>query len=191
MSRDYAASGAVTWADNHAKPGFENCALSPCLQNDCAAFVSQVLWWGGGYAMTQPTTTNIHDHHYWWKKNVGAGFGYTDSWGGANALYNFQQLHSPGGTFFKASPGSTTTALSGLAKGDLFFYDWNNDSYKDHVSIHVGYGTDPQKGRVGDYVDQHSTGSPAHYYHGFWSSFDYNVNWRTTTIYLIRISSLN
>ena len=189
----YSPSGATAWADNHANPGFENCYLSPCLSNDCAAFVSQVLWWGGGYPQTSPNTTNIHDHHYWWMKHVGAGFGFTDSWGGAQALYDFQILHYPGGNLAAIKPGTSTASASGIAEGSLFFYDWTGDGYIDHVSYHAGTGTDPKSGWYGDYVDQHSTATlhGAHYRHGFWSDYPYNNNAYRTDIYLVRINGNN
>ena len=190
----YSPAGATPWADNHANPGTENCALSVCLPNDGAAFVSQVLWWGGGYVQTAPKTTNTHDHHFWWEKTVGGGFAYTDSWGGAQALYDFQILHGPGGVLIAIKPGTSTSSASGIHEGSLFFYDWTGNGTIDHVAYHAGSGKlDPTSGWVGDVVDQHSTGTTGgpHYRHGFWSDEPYNPNAAITKIYLVQISSLN
>jgi Putative amidase domain len=186
----YSASSAITYADNHANPGSENCILSPCLPNDCAAFVSQVLSFGGGYAQTTPKTTNTHDLHFWWEKPVGGGFGFTDSWGGADANYRFQILHFPGGTLRGTVSGLSTVTASGISHGSLLYYDWDGNGVKDHVAIQVGHGTDPSSGWFGDYVDQHST-SGNHFRHGFWSARPYNPSPSTTTIYLVAISSSN
>jgi hypothetical protein len=183
----YSHSGAVSWAENHALSGTENCQLSPCLPSDCASYISQVLWWGGSYDQTTPNTTNIHDYHFWWMKVVGAGFGYTDSWGGANALYSFQILHVPGGTLAGTVSGGTSTTESGIADGDLLFYDWESNGSKDHVSIVVGHGTDPSSGWFGDYIDQHTNNRK----HAYWGLKPYNVHWSTTTIYRVTLSSSN
>jgi hypothetical protein len=189
----YSPSGARSWADNHAQPSTENCQLSVCTPNDCAAFVSQVLWWGGGYHQTVPNTTNTHDHHFWWEKTVQGAFAYTESWTLARALYDFQIFHNPGGQLLEVRPGTETTVESGTSTGSLLFYDWTGNGSIDHVAIQVGRGTDPTSGYYGDYVDQHSTGyiGGPHFYHGFWSDYPYNPNATSTKIYVVQISNSN
>ena len=123
----YSPSSAITYADNHANPGSENCIVSPCLPNDCAAFVSQVLSFGGGYKQTTPKTTSTHLLSAWWEKPIGGGFGFTDSWGGADANYRFQIIHSPGGTLKGTTTGLNQTTASGLSHGSLIYYDWTGD----------------------------------------------------------------
>ena len=93
----------------------------------------------------------------------------------------------PGRHSHRKDNGLNTFTTSGLAKGDLLFYDWQGDGIIDHVGIQVGHGTDPDSGLFGDYTDQHSTNR----FHSFWSLKPYNLQRGMTVIYLVRISSSN
>lgn len=104
------------------------------------------------------------------------------------ALYNFQMVHIPGGTDYGGVVPGTAHISSGLAKGDLFFYDWTNNGNLDHVTIMVGNGTDPNKPLwTGDLVDAHSLP----HYHGYWTLAPYNSNALITRIQRVHIYATN
>ena len=184
----YDGNAAAQWADNYAI--YANCAISPCFTNDCTGFVSQAMHFGGAYPY-YGVDQNIHDDHYWWLKNVGAGFGYSDSWAGINHLYYFEGVHIPGGTNYGGVvPGWQHLASSGLVKGDLLFYDWTSNGIDstDHVGMMVGSGTDPSNTSwAGDWVDAHSNS----HYHAFWTLAPYNSYVLTTKIYRMHIYATN
>lgn len=119
----------------------------------------------GGYQMAGLSGSATDDHN-WWEKLLNGAWTNTHSWSIANDLFTFQMLHYPGGTVVATQPGQLATVSSGGQVGDLLFFDWSSDGYKDHVGIQVVMnGRDPTKGWYGDLLDAHSND----HYHAFWS----------------------
>ncbi|HVX70415.1 MAG TPA: amidase domain-containing protein [Mycobacteriales bacterium] len=179
----YAPANAAAYADKWAKNA--NTGTYIAYSDDCTNFVSQALK-AGGYkqvgsfsASGWPDTSTAH----WWVylPSAPSPIQYnSNTWSVATELRNFL-LHTgkPPIKPVGSVPGSTTRQLSGIKQGDLLWYDWNNTGVS-HVTIQVGNGTDPDKGYVGNYIDEHTSNR----YHAFWSLYPYNSQWKTTKIYL-------
>ena len=182
----YDGVAAANWADDYALN--PNCQISPCLSNDCAAFVSQALHFGGGYPYIG-MDGDIHNYNFWWEKHIPyAGFAFSDTWGGVAAHHYFQAHHIPGGADYGSVVPGSAQISSGRSKGDLFFYDWTNNGSLDHVGMMVGNGADPSKpGWSGDWQDQHSPG----HYHAFWTLAPYNADAFRTRIDRMKIYATN
>ena len=72
---------------------------------------------------------------------------------------------------------------SGMAKGDVLFYDWTTSGTINHSTMQVATGTDPNSGFIGTLVDEHTSNRK----HAFWSLKPYNSNWQYTTVYFYHI----
>jgi hypothetical protein len=176
----YSGAGAAQWADanwNSDPPGW------PTFSNDCTNFVSLALWFGGGYPMTTYTGSPTDDHNWYMDR---AGGRWTFSWSVAADQKQFQALHYPGG-YYAGTYSGTYGGNDDLSTGDQLYYDWTGGGVIDHMSLQVGFGTDPGSGWVGDLVDQHTTNR----YHAYWTLQPYNAQASSTIIYEYRIDSGN
>jgi len=175
----YDKYGAAAYADawalgrNRAYPSFGS---------DCTNFVSQALV-GGGFSMVGYPKSTTDDHnwwvapHYWW-------WDWTYSWSSASHLRQVLIWHVPGGYSQGQASGSSasTWTPSSVVTGDVLFYDWGGGEGISHASMQVGWGTDPNSGWYGNYVDQHTTDRR----HAFWSLRPYNSQMAsTTTVYFM------
>lgn len=156
----------------------------PILRSDLTAPTSYPrLWWVGGFSMVGYPKSTTDDHnwwvasHYWW-------WDWTYSWSSASHLRQFLIWHVPGGYSQGQASGSSasTWTPSSVVTGDVLFYDWGGGEGISHASMQVGWGTDPNSGWYGNYVDQHTTDRR----HAFWSLRPYNSQMAsTTTVYFM------
>ncbi|POB11298.1 hypothetical protein CO251_05125 [Sulfobacillus sp. hq2] len=109
---------------------------------------------------------------------------YAYSWTVADDLY--QRLTQYGyGNLYGTAPGTDVNSSSGIYKGDVLFFNWGQGLGISHAAIQTGYGTDPDSGFVGNYVDENTNNR----YHAFWSLYPYNSQASTTTIFLVTIDA--
>jgi hypothetical protein len=182
----YYSQGAANYADYWAKGRNGN---YPSFGSDCTNFVSQAVHEGGGYSYigrNQSTT----DNHLWWVSwSSTSGFRYSNSWIRVQDFYEFLILDYPGGWYQGTAPGTATYYWTPdtVVTGDVLFYDWDNNGIKDHASIQVGWGQDPDSGWSGNYIDQHTTDR----FHAFWSLRPYNSQYASTVITFMHIDYRN
>jgi len=105
------------------------------------------LFEGGQYHFVGSSANNPADDHYWWY-----GWGSNSnsySWARSNDLYKFLLWTYPGGVPYgpwgPAQSGNPYTPDQ-VVTGDLIFYDFDSNGLMEHVSIQVGWGTDPTLG---------------------------------------------
>jgi hypothetical protein len=189
----YSGSAAASYADANWKecwdPPYSGSPPSPyeCFANDCANYVSQAMHAGGypfHYGFVPP----------WYYFD----FGTTVAWYQAGQLYYFlvygePQNGFPGGYVAAVKKGASSTQnYNVLGKGDLIFFDWEDNSSIDHVRMEVGWGTPPSTGYkstynawwyTGDWADQHTPPR----YHDFWNGY-YAMD--ATTRSTVRISEV-
>jgi hypothetical protein len=189
----YSHSSAAAYADAH----WNSCGVSHqylCINNDCAAFVSESLKSGGGYPFRTPgggiPKGSTSDDYQWYMlyQSLTGSYIWSRSFTFAQDFRDFLRLDYPGGWDRGTMPGTSLAADSGAGTGDVLFYDWvpsDNNGY-DHVSIVVGYGTSDD-GHYGDFVDAHSNNR----HHAFWTLRSWNAHISTTVINAVYIDSLN
>ena len=180
----YDKYGAANYADTYA---LSSNSSYPSFSDDCTNFVSQALN-GGGYSFVGYPNSTTDDHNWWIAPNYW-WWDYTHSWSVAADLHTFLQLDYPGGWSEGTAPGSSTSYWdpSAMTSGDVLFYDWGGGDGISHAARQVGYGTDPNSGWTGNYVDEHTSNRK----HAFWSLKPYNSKWATTTIYFTHIGPNN
>lgn len=181
----YSGSNAAAWADAH----WNSCSSTyPCLDNDCANFVSNALHFGGGYPMNIGTGVETN-HTLWFSTFNGLGlYVASDTWAYAKWLEYYLNHDLPGGVILKNVSGTNTAAKSGLKSGDVLFYDWDSNGTADHVAIQTYYGTDPTwpNGST-DRVTEHTTNRKD----VRWTLDYWNANRNTTTIHLMQVLATN
>lgn len=199
----YDGTAAASYADAHwdecgDDPGWDDPAPSPyiCYGNDCTNFASRVMHSGGGYRFIEGSTANPNDQWYWYNSGLRS-----QSWGVAWRLYMFLIYYDKGsgsrggGTLVKDTIGVTASQqYNSLVKGDLIFFDWENDKQIDHVRVATGYGPVSSPGfrsthnaywATGDHANQHE----APRYHDFWNGYYVMSASRrvTTRVYQVHI----
>lgn len=186
----YDGNGAANYADywwNGRNPNYKT-----DFPEDCTDFVSQAMHdpSGGRWAYVNNGSGNVYDDYQWWMAWNGLYFTWSHSWSVAADLKTFLHDHYPGGwaegSVYGAGYGPEYTPNS-VVTGDVIFYDWTSNGSIDHAAMQVGYGTDPNSGVYGNYVDSHTTNR----YHAFWTLRPYNSEWMTTTAYYVHIDSRN
>ena len=182
----YSGQGAASYADTWALGRNSN---YPVFDADCMNFVSQAMHQGGGYSYIGQNRSATDDTLWWASWSAPAGFRWSHSWSVAQDNFYFLNATFPGGWLQGTAAGSATYYWTpdAVVTGDLLYYDWQNDGALDHVSIQVGWGTDPASGWSGNYVDQHTNDRK----HAFWSLRPYNSQWGTTTIHFMHIDARN
>ena len=71
-----------------------------------------------------------------------------------------------------------------MSLGDPIYYDWTTDGVKDHIGIDASYGYDAYNSTYyGDLVDYHTIDRK----HVHWELKSVNVQYNTTTIYLVHV----
>jgi hypothetical protein len=192
----YSGSGAAVYADRWAKsvnsnyPDYHS-SWWWSSGSDCTNFVSQALHDPTGGGMDYVGGSSTTDDHQWWAHWNGSSFSNSHSWSVAQDFYTFLMWHYPGGwnegSAHTLSEQQTTYTPNSVVTGDVLFYDWESDGHIDHDGIQVGWGTDPDSKKYGNYQDQHSNDR----YHAFWSLIPYNEKWSTTTITFVHVDPRN
>lgn len=182
----YNGQGAATYADAWALGRNGN---YPIFTSDCANFVSQAMHQGGGFSYIGQNRSSTDDTLWWASWSAASGFRWSHSWSVAQDNFYFLNATYPGGWQQGTAPGSASYYWTpdAVVTGDLLYYDWQSDGSLDHVSMQVGWGTDPTSGWSGNYVDQHTNDRR----HAFWSLRPYNSQWASTTIHFMHIDSRN
>jgi len=172
----YNIQNAITYADEWALSRNPN--WPRFLGKDCTNFVSQCLYAGG------IPFDKTGSYQWWCERDLMGFWNWTNSWsvaddhrkwlvndnhGWITAVWDWNSSSS------YPTPPNNSANLTG---GEVILYDWESDGTYNHAGFTVGYGTDPDKGSVGDLTDQHNTDR----YHSIWHLRDYNANWPTTTI---------
>lgn len=198
----YSPTTAAAYADSnynrHPPRGASGCGtdMGECYfdhQNDCANFVSAVLHEAGydfhGTGAAAATLADVTKWYSRWSDLYGMVVT-TQTWSYADNLYRFLMADTPGGSLVAIRDGWSLLLGSGGGTGDVLFYDWDQISEqrpKDHTSIIVAYGDDPNTNYYGDLVDQQTTDR----YHAFWTLRQHNPQWDTTKIYVVDVSTSN
>jgi cell wall-associated NlpC family hydrolase len=186
----YNGAAAAAYADSWVQNGqtLQNPNYPDYGVIDCTNFVSQALAAGGypmqGFGQDKTKYTN------WWLDHNVFGFSNSFSWSVAPDLLNMLYYDSPGGSplAYRSPSQQGPGYRSGGATGDVIFYDWGVGEGVSHVTIQVGYGTDPVSHWTGDLVDEHSSDRE----HAFWSLQPYNADRSGTTyITVARVSANN
>lgn len=185
----FSGTNAVTYAESHWKEcdpvsPYNGTPPSPyvCLANDCANYASQALR-AGGYPFRSNgyyQLTGLLDSWYW-----NSSTSRTITWYQADQLLKFLTkaeiyFRNPGGRVVANTKGaSPTQRYNVLSKGDLIFFDWEDDYVFDHVRVETGWGVPPKTGwqsaynwsywTEGDWGDQHN---PVRY-HDFWNGYQH------------------
>ncbi len=203
----YDGAAAATYADSHwAECGWSGTAPSPyvCLpangSQDCANYASRVMHVAGGYRFIDRSgIPGVNDYWYYYSTS-----NWTITWYNAQALYSFLvawdhgDLSHGGGTLVTSFVGVTASqTYNSLSKGDMIFFDFENNSQIDHVRVETGYGTPSRTGyqsaynnsywKTGDWGSQHN----ANRYRDFWNGY-YQMSASmaaTTKIYEVHIPS--
>jgi hypothetical protein len=119
----YRGGTAATYAYDWA---FSNNPAYRVFSNDCTNFVSHALREGGNWSF-KGWQKNIKNWGHWWYDRQGSqNRGQTRTWTQAKAL-NYFVWHS--------GRGFNTIYICDLDRGDLIFFDWNNDGQIDHVGM--------------------------------------------------------
>jgi cell wall-associated NlpC family hydrolase len=139
--------------------------------------VSEALHYGGYPFRSSPVTLWAS---WWWHSTSDN----TRTWWDADSLEYFLVDEDPG---INGNPGgyiaeNTKGALASdkynaLSKGDLLFFDWEDNGSIDHVRIEVGWGTPTSTGyqsaynnsywTTGDWANQHTVPR----YKDFWNAY--------------------
>ena len=161
----YTHSAAVTYADRWAN-GFNPVYLH--WDSDCANFVSQCLR-AGAYPLVNPPSNTDYDWWYTWSLSGTPTWSLT--WSTAPHLRKFLVNDMPGGWewFQYVQPCAIPQSVN-IWAGDVVVYDWDGDSWGDHVSIKIGEGYDPNSWPSGSLVDAHTHAR----YHVIWHLRPYN-----------------
>jgi len=170
---------AVRYADKYYKT-YNTAKYRKFVRGDCANYVSQILY-AGGMGMNEN----------WRYKNSST---YTKSWAVANDLKDYLK-YTYGATFLgcwtkKGTSGDfpsyayVNNSSNLLGQGnEVIVYDWHGEGIMDHVSFCVRTGKDPDSGRYGDLVNQHTTNRKD----AIWNLDPYNPHRKTTRIYAFRV----
>ena len=138
----YQRGSATSYADQFATSyniNYNN------YSEDCTNFTSQALFQGQlpmvGQYNNVPTA-------WWYNFNGGT---HSNTWTVASNQYSFIILNtSPHwGNVASSYLSPSSSYPSGVSPGDLFYYDWDNDSVIDHSAIYAANGTDPDSGSTG------------------------------------------
>lgn len=149
---------------------------------DCTNFVSQSMH-AGGYSMIHRTDLI---KSWWWKD----GQHKTSTWVDAQDLYTFLTVFDhdngdgtgAGGGWLEAkSHPNLNNPFNSLDRGDVIFFDQDNNGNIDHARFEVGWDA------KNDYADQHS--DPRH--HDFWSGVTHFANPANVWVYQVRIDNAN
>lgn len=163
----FSSSNAVAYANqwwNSRNPAYV------AYDNDCANYVSQVMF-AGGY----PMNTSVNNP---WYANYGPGMAYSQSW--RLAQYNRGFFLTDGGTVERAYYGVKTAYPTGISLGDIVYYAWQNDhtfatnAHESVVTVLNGKATSTPE--TGILVNAHSNNR----YHEFWTLYQWNTHWPTT-----------
>jgi hypothetical protein len=168
----YDGLAAAAYADFWALGFLCDASSGPCFEvrgDDCTNFASKAMNAGGF-----PQDNMWFATKAWWELE----WNYSTIWSVVYDLYDYL-MYTGYGQEIATAPGTTTDSNTGLAPGDLVFYDWDSDGQVDHVAILTTPGSD------GDEVDAHSNER----YHQFWTLQSWNNQASTTTIHLVHIVS--
>ena len=189
------ASPALAYNGGQAAQYADKWALTPntaaypmFVKNDCTNFFSQAAR-AGGYPFRNAGKSPAGATSWWFASGSG-GFSWANAWVAADGYYNFLFADNPGGSSQGSAPGSSTGYWTpdAMVTGDALFFDWGQGSGVSHVTMQVGYGTDPNNPTwKGNYIDEHTSNR----YHAFWSLKPYNALYATTTIYFEHINAGN
>lgn len=180
----YDRAGAAAYADRYwVNP---NAAFME-FGNDCTNFVGQAMHLGGGRPFRGSNNNLVlNDNTQWWYGGSPLGSSRTYSWSVAHSLYrHLRYFSSDVTTSIKQEAGQQ--ADSGpwwLDRGDVVFYDWNNDGQINHASIITARGTDAS-GLAGPLMDQHSNSR----YHTIWHNIPNNSQWASTQTWTVHINA--
>ncbi|WP_373278606.1 amidase domain-containing protein [Alicyclobacillus shizuokensis] len=127
-----------------------------------------------------PVTTS--NDHYWFYQDGQRSYSWSVSWDLYTYLLTYSGDAKSAGTY---SGDIGNNQYNTLSKGDIIGYNWGDSSEPiTHVAVEVGYGTDPDSGWVGDYVDAHTT----NHKHAYWTLQPYNSKASTTKVKTISIT---
>lgn len=165
-TRLYRRSVAVAYADQYSTnstPGYRNTAYPDFLDNDCANFVSQMLF-ENAFPTASPNIEGCQAYS-WWRPYTGTFFEwhYPQSW----SLVECQRAYfSYTNQYFYLKVGATNAEMS---PGDVWHMDLDGDGLADHARIYIGPGTDILTGVYSSMlISQHTTERKRR---------DYSVNW--------------
>lgn len=163
------------------------------FSNDCQNFVSQAVS-AGGFSFVGVGGSTTDDHNWFFIKTPsGRGYiyTYTISWTVQSDYHTFLRWDVPGGWDWGTYYGYQSGTSSGLATGDVLFFNWDypSDTITDHSVIQVltGNYTDVNSGWVGDEVDAHNNDRAQAY----WALTPYNQVVSTTSILITHIDPSN
>lgn len=197
LAFDGAAAAAYAdahWAECGTAP-YNGVPPSPyvCLSNDCANYASRAIHAGGYPFRTSPVT--LWANWYWWSAGNN-----TRTWWQSDALKYFLTDRDP---YINGNPGGYVAAVTkgardtdqynALSRGDLLFFDWDDNGIIDHVRVEVGWGTPPRTGyqanynysywATGDWADQHTPPR----YHDFWNGYYHLTPTERTTVRIYQV----
>jgi len=178
----YNRSAAISYADQYAK-NHNSAYLS--YGADCTNYTSQCLR-AGGYSFVN-TWLPRWSGDAWWYDNKGTADTSDDvatyTWTSAANQYSF--INYNWGYVASTYVAPSDPYPSGVSAGDLFYYDWENNSSIDHSAIYVANGTDQEFGYyTGALQNQHTND----HYHVIWTLYPYNAHFSTTKIYCMHMS---
>lgn len=119
--RSFDASGAVTWAREHAMD-------TQPFDAACTWFVSQAPWAG---ALEKTAAWTSEGSHSGWIQARPGTIAATE----ANTLRDYLINSYPGTTWQDVTAKLTTNAVPQAQPGDLMYYDWDGDGRIDHVAM--------------------------------------------------------
>ncbi|HSW43097.1 MAG TPA: amidase domain-containing protein [Patescibacteria group bacterium] len=146
--------------------------------NDCANYVSQVMF-AGGYLMN----TSVNNP---WYANYGPGYAYSQSW--RLVQYNRGFFLTDGGSVIRAYYGVKTACPTGVSLGDIVYYAWYGDrtfatnAHQSQSVVTVLNGKATSTPETGVLVNAHSNDR----YREFWTLHLSNPNWQFTYHEIIR-----
>ncbi len=147
------------------------------------------MYHGGRYSFVGYNRSLTDDHNWYYKARYPSAFENTRSWSVVVDQWNFLLYTYPGGVPKGSSTGNTTNPWTpnAMMSGDVLFYDWDSNGVKDHESIQVAMGTDPNSGYYGNLIDAHTTNR----YHAIWTLKPWNSKYASTTIYFMHVDPAN
>lgn len=187
----YDGAAASTWAQNHWQKGACSATGSyPCFDTDCANFVSFAMSSGGGYDEEFGNGDELNPSLWFSNKNGLNIWSISRTWSLVPRLYDYLIAYDePGGYLLGYANGTATYSYTGLAVGDLLFWDWEGNGTYTHVNMKTKVGKDPtfNPNQIADQVTQHTPDR----LNQFWSLYEHNQQRNLTKIKLVGISASN